>query len=187
MRADHVATSRLKAFSLIEVLVVLAVLATMAATVSISLSGVRNQATTENVIMRLSQFDQSMRTHARRFGEGQNLAIDLDRKRLMVNAINDSNESDSSSRSIGSGPTRTLALPNGYDIKRVITATSDIAYGKATIRYSSEGWTPIYALLLTDSTDATFWLVMNGFGGPVERLEATDTNEQSILGLIRDE
>jgi prepilin-type N-terminal cleavage/methylation domain-containing protein len=161
------------AFTLIEMLVVLALGAIMATIVTVSLTGSMRTARAEDAAGRIATYDRLAREHARRFGKAGSLVFDLDRATFTLVAA----EEDHDSRD---NVAAALHLPSGIRIGCVVAANGSIRNGQASIQCSSDGQTPSYAVDLTDGRGEHYWMVVAGLTGKAIRV----SNEQEIQDIF---
>jgi prepilin-type N-terminal cleavage/methylation domain-containing protein len=122
-----------RAFTLIETLAVIALLAILTAAAAVSLSGTRRAARAEDAADRLMAFDRATRDAARRVGRSSALRFELNRGRI--------------SRTDGDATPTPLAL-DGARVTRVIVRGESFGYGEVVVPFSDRGQSPSYAVLL---------------------------------------
>jgi type II secretion system protein H len=165
---------RLGAFTLIELMVVIALAALMATLVTVSLTGNLRAARAQDVAQSIATSDRLAREYARHFGRPVRLVFDLSQSTLPRAA---SDAGDSSHNSI-------LQLPSGVKIARLVTATTDTTAGQISIPCSGAGQTPSYALLLTSGRGDRHWTITAGLTG--QTTTASDENEvRDIFTALR--
>jgi prepilin-type N-terminal cleavage/methylation domain-containing protein len=143
-------------FTLIEMLVVIALAALMASIVAVSLTGSYRSASVEDAAGRIATYDRQAREHARRFGIPGRLVFDLGRGTVTRAAI----EGESMSETAG-----VLQLPTGVHIGRVVTAQGTAAGGQIAVPVSRDGQTASYAVCLTSMKGQEYWIVTAGLTG----------------------
>jgi len=162
---------RRRAFTLIELIVVVALAAIMATLVTVSLAGNLRAARASDVAQSIATSDRLAREYARRFDRPVTLVFDLSQSTLTRAGGDPSHNS-------------TLHLPAGLRIARLVTATTDTTSGQVTIPCSAAGQTPSYALLLTDGRGRQHWTITAGLTGQTST--ASDENEvRDIFTALR--
>jgi type II secretion system protein H len=157
----------LHGFTLIEMLVVIALAALMATVVIVSLAGSYRAARTEDVAGQIAMYDRLAREHARRFGLAGRLVFDLGRGTVTRAAVEG-----------GDAPVlqrAALHLPSAVRLSRVVTAGGAASGGEVSIACSRSGQTPSYAICLTGAKDEEYWVITAGLTG--KTLRARDERE----------
>jgi prepilin-type N-terminal cleavage/methylation domain-containing protein len=126
--------TRPRAFTLIEMLAAVALLAVLTAAVTVSLAGAARKARTEDVAEQFAAFERATRDAARRFERTPVLEFDLNRGTIR--------------RTDGERDAMPLHLAGGVRVKRLISGGRDVTYGDASVRFSALGQSPTYAVLL---------------------------------------
>ncbi len=144
--------------TLAELLVVLVIIGLVTGVAVVQMSGVTRQAKLEQTVGILVHVDSHLREHAIRFGVCGALRFDLSRGILR-----------SLPGSEGAG--RTQSLGNGVVIRRVMSATRDIAFGAMTVDYSCIGTTETYAVELESDGGDAVWVLFAGLSGQVTRFK----------------
>jgi len=162
------------AFTLIEMLVVLALSAILAAIVSVSLIGSYRTARADDVAGRIANYDRLAREYSRRFGRRVRVIFDLSRDTI-TRAPGE--ESENSRDNIGG----VLHLPSMFHLDRVVTVGGTVTNGQASITCSADGQTPSYAIRLTDAKGTHYWMVTAGLTG--KTLQVND--EQEVQDIFR--
>ena len=165
---------RQAAFTLIEMLVVLALSAILASIVAFSLTGSYRTATAEDVAGRIANYDRLAREYSRRFGRPVRLVFNLGRD-TVTRAPGETSEI--SRDNIGG----VLHLPSAFRLDRVATGGGTATSGQASINCSPDGQTPSYAVRLTDVRGTHHWMLMAGLTG--KTLQVRD--EQEIQDIFR--
>src|SRR5688500_13153204 len=111
------------AFTLIETLAVIALMAILAAGVAVSLAGAARAARLEDVAERFIAFDRTTRDAARQFGRTPALRFDLNRG--TVHRID------------GERDAAPLHLGGGVRVTRVISRGRHVGSGEVSVRFSS--------------------------------------------------
>lgn len=134
-------------------LVVIALMAVLATTVSLSLRGTARAARIEDVAGRVAAFDRSAREAARRFGRPLELRFDL--------------SAGTVERAGGSDQPAPLRLPAGFRVKAVALPGGTVGAGEVRVPVSVRGHTPSYAAHVEgrggDGDD--IWLMAAGLTG----------------------
>ena len=139
-------------FTLVEMLVVIALAALMASIVAVSLSGSYRSARVKDAAGRIAIYDRQTREYARRFGAPARLVFDMGR-----GTVTRANENEG----IGSS----LTLPTGVHIGRVLTAEGNAGSGQISVPVSRDGQTASYAVCLTNAKGEENWVVTAGLTG----------------------
>ena len=165
-----------KAFTLIELVAVLAIVALLTAGVSLSLRGALRDAHAEDAASRLVAFDALARQEARRLNRPSELHIDPHDGRVWRREV---------SASGGDHETGVaLVLPPGVAIDEVFTARGrSRATETITIACSASGRTASYAILLSGPGERRRWIMFAGLTGQ-SRLIEHDRNVQDIFGVL---
>ncbi len=187
-----------RAFTLIEVMAVVALIGLLAAATAWSLAGQAQQATYDDVIDRLSHADHTARVSAQRLGPSS-LCFDLDGQRVRVH----SPQSRDGKPEAG----HTMQLPPGFRIEQVawvdtttrpsrlagLWSTVTETNGLIELPVSSEGLSRTYAVQLvgpkivednakgSGETEQTTWLLVSGLTGQV----TIEDEEKAIHNLLR--
>ena len=161
------------AFTFLEVLAVVALLAVLSGGLMWAMAGDMSRASKEDAIQKLTHADRTARLAARRLGVSFALCIDLDRQRLWREPIDDADHPRSTPVAIGSG----------YRIDRVMLPGNVHETGRVSIPVSTEGRSVTYAVRLappaasmdaTDTPSEPVWLVIAGLTGEVTRGDEDD-------------
>jgi len=153
---------RRRAFSLIELSVVLVILAIAAAAVALNARARMRRATLDDAVGALGRYDGATRAAARRQDRPIALLMDLSAGR--VNRVSpDGDEIDAAP----------LMLPGGVRIARVLVGDRCIDYGEAAIRINTLGLSRSYAVLLDDGNNRR-WLLAAGLTGRIVEIEDED-------------
>ena len=143
---------RRSAFTLIETLAVIALLAVLTAAVTVSLSGATRAARVEDVAERLVAFDRTTRDVARRFARTPALRFELNRGTVR--------------RTDGEREPTPFALGGGAGVRvtRVVVGGETVGYGEVSVPFSERGQSPSYAVLLSGSSGER-WVAFAGLTG----------------------
>jgi prepilin-type N-terminal cleavage/methylation domain-containing protein len=142
-----------RAFTLIETLAVIALLAIITAAVAVSLSGARRSADLDGVAERLIAYDRGTRDIARRFGKQPSLRFELNRGTLQRLIDTDA-----------SGNRVTPLAIGGARVAKLIVRGESVGYGEASVPFSDGGRSPSYAVLLTNKAGQR-WVAFAGLTG----------------------
>jgi prepilin-type N-terminal cleavage/methylation domain-containing protein len=162
------------AFTLIEMLVVLALAAILGAIVTVSLFGSFRTARAEDVAGRIAEYDQLAREYCRRFGKPGRLVFDLGRGTVTRSA----EDAGELSRDTGGAP---LHLPAGFRFRGMFTAGAATTGGQASISCSADGQTPSYAIGLADAGGGQYWMGTAGLTGRMIKVR----DEQEVRDIFR--
>jgi prepilin-type N-terminal cleavage/methylation domain-containing protein len=144
---------RSRAFTLIETLAVIALLAIITAAVAVSLSGARRSADLDGVAERFVAYDRGTRDIARRFGGQPSLRFELNQ-----GTARRVDEVDASANRA-----TPLAL-GGARVAKLIVRGESVGYGEASVPFSDGGRSPSYAVLLTNKSGQR-WVAFAGLTG----------------------
>jgi len=152
-----------RAFTLIELTVVLLILAIAAAAVALNTRRPLAAARMGDVIGQVEHFDHLTRTAAREQGRAMYMIVDLTAGELRL--------TDAEGKSLAMTP---LRLPEGFRI-RALHVRDSVAYsGRTAISCSRQGAMPTYAMLI-ESASRKQWLAFAGITSQMIELE--DENE----------
>ena len=161
------------AFTLLEMLVTLALMALLATVVTISLAGPWRAARAQDAADELLHYDRGTREWCRRFAIQGAIVFDLDRATVRRAA---------EPREGGSGPgaqPAKLHLPGAFRIARVVSRGRSHAAGEAVLQCSARGQTPSYAVLLSGPGGQQQWVVVAGLTG--KAMTAGDEREVEAI------
>jgi prepilin-type N-terminal cleavage/methylation domain-containing protein len=158
-----------RAFTLIELTAVLAIIAIILGIVAVSLRAPYQRARLQEAVERMAFADRQMRSHARGHFHPCQLAIDLDRSAL---EIIDSRERDA--------PRRAFTLGGGIRIGHVVSGTGSVEQGDTHIACSSNGLTETYAIRLQGAGRTQHWLLFAGVTGQMTEMN----DEEEVLSLF---
>jgi len=153
-----------KAFSLIELTVVLAILAIAAAVAAFKVAGPMHSAQTRDVIDQVVRLDHLARAHAREHDQPARIVVGAADRQLRRTAA-------AGDRTIGTP----LELPAGFLITDCLIGGQSVSGGSASVSVSAAGLTPSYALLLEGPGGRKQWVLLAGLTG--EAMELDDGNE----------
>ena len=115
------------AFTLVELMVVLLLMAILTAGVSMSLTGAVRNVQLEDLLDHIASYDGLMREHARRFDRPLQLVIDVDAGRIAWEPV--------TGETSGANP---LVLPRGFEVKRVVLAGNLMHGGEVAVQCSGK-------------------------------------------------
>ena len=161
---------RSNGMTFIEIVVVVAIIALLAAAVSIRASGWFTSTRFQSVTGQMIYIDSLARQYTRRSGQRVELIFDLSAGEM--HRQEPVNESDLRAHR--------FQLPRGYAIKQIQTAYDRVRSGQATIPCSTLGQTPTYAIQLSGPNQRQQWVVIVGLTGQVVELD----NDQAVNNLF---
>ncbi len=158
-----------RAFTLVEVMVVVLLMGLLAGAVALSLGGDVADSVRGNVVGRIAETDHLARLAARRMGGRTELQIDLDEQLLRyVSRVGEADEHGS----------HAVRLADAHVVDRVLmggsstSAIREIEKGTVHIAMSENGHSASYALRVSTRSDGhRTWLVFAGLTGQVTVLE----------------
>jgi prepilin-type N-terminal cleavage/methylation domain-containing protein len=151
------------AFTLIELIACVAIMAILAAAAALSLRGHRGDATMPTAMQIVRFADTQARQRGLHSDAFVELRIDFARPNTLV---------------LGTGPASSeFQLPDGFRIARVRVAAASRDTGEVSIRASSHGWTPAYAVQITDGARAQ-WLAFTDLIGEPHTFDDDQMFEQ---------
>ena len=166
------------AFTLIEMLVVLALGAVMATIVVVGLGGSYRAARLEDVAGRVANYDRLTREYARRFGRAEQLVFDLGAGTIGRGPADDGETSDPRENGV-------LHLPAGMIVRVVTAAEGAVSGGRAAVNCSTDGQTPTYAVCLKGVKGDEYWMLTVGLTGQTLRMK-DEREVQDIFRLLAD-
>ena len=152
-------------FTLIEMVLVIALTAILATAVTLSLTGPRRAAQARDVAEGVAHYDRLAREWSRRFGRPTRLTFHLNRG-MVSRAVADGEAAGAEEDSAVDRPAA-LQLAGGYRIDRVVLAGRSASAGEVSVPCSTGGQTPSYAVLLAGPGGQRQWLVVAGLSGNV--------------------
>ena len=145
-----------RAFTLIEIMMAVLLMALLASAAAMSFSEPLRAARAKDAIELVRFFDESSRQAARRFGRPIRLSFDLSANKI--------------ARMAGEQKLYEATLPHGCRIRQIRTAARRAADGEIDIPCSPRGVTRTYGVHLTGSgVDA--WMLISGFSGEVSLIK----------------
>lgn len=150
-----------RAFTLIELTLVLLILGIVAAAVGLNWHGPARTARFKDAVAQVAEFDRLSRAYARQNDKPLRMVLDAEGKHL--------ERIDANGEPLG------MPLELGSDVQtgKLVVAGDNGATAK-TVPYSSHGFTPSYAMLLEGPAERKTWLVVAGLTGLT--LETDDDN-----------
>lgn len=143
-----------RAFTLVELTVVLLLMAVLAGVVAVSFAASVRTARLEDVIRQIESFDHLARDEAVRFDRPVARAFRVSQGALV--------RLDPAAQDEG---TVIWRLGSTVRIDRVMVEGDGAADRDATVRYSRLGYSPTYAVQLSDTKGNRRWLVVAGLSG----------------------
>ena len=159
---------RRRAFTLIEIMAVMLILALLSAAAAWSFSRPLARARTFEAIELVASFDASSRLAARRFGRSVEMRFDLTGGML--------------ERLEGGDVAYRGTLPQGFSIEQLRTAERVHDVGDVTIACSRLSLSPSYAVKLVGPAGVQRWLVVAGLSGRVTAAR-DEADVDAILNL----
>ena len=151
---------RTRAFTMIELAVVLMIVAISAAVVTLRIDGPMHRAQMEDVVGRVAQFDRLTREYARQHDRALRLVVHVgDREIRRTNARELEN--------LGAS----LILPGGFRIEQMRLRGEVAADRRSSLACSRHGLTPTYALQLRGPGGELRWIVFAGLTGELIDVE----------------
>ncbi len=161
-----------RAFTLVELLAVLLLMALLATAVTLSLKGVLRDAELRNAASQLIQFDRLAREQARRSNRPSQLHFEPQARRVRSVDVR-------TQKAQG----RELQLPAGVSIEQVRTAWQARDDIDVVVPCSARGQTGSYAVLLRGAGQRRLWLVVTGLSGTTETERDDHTVNQTFALL----
>lgn len=152
-----------RAFSLIEITVVILVLAVIAGAVTLRMAASVQRARMDDVIGRIEQFDRLARVHTREHDRPLRLVVDMTAGTFQRTDARGSDE-----------PCPPLVLPDGYRIARLLVKAHAATSGSVSITCSRLGLTPSYALGIEGPAGQRKWLLVTGLSGRFVECESEE-------------
>jgi type II secretory pathway pseudopilin PulG len=162
------AIRRRRAFTLIEAIVVVTLMALLTVAVTVSLRSAGRAARIEDVADAYAAFDRTTREAARRFGRTPEIRFELNRGN--VRRVDEERD-----------PV-TLALRGGFRVTRVVVRGRDARSGEIAVPVSARGQTPSYAVLLA-GPGGERWVMFAGLTGQPSVIQ-NERDVQDILSAV---
>jgi prepilin-type N-terminal cleavage/methylation domain-containing protein len=164
------------AFTLLEMLIVVALASILATVTAVSFAGAYRSARARDVADQVARYDRLAREASRRFGRPGRLTFDLDQGVVSrTPAAGTAPEGDEPSGDRGGTTPAALHLPAGFRIARLVSARTTATAGRVSLPCSTRGQTPSYALSIVGPKGDGSWLIVAGLTGKVQ--SAIDANE----------
>lgn len=163
---------RRRAFSLIEVTLVILILAITAGAVALGIRSPIHRMGLAQCVDEIALFDRLTRTYAREQDRPVRLMVDLDGGRLR-------RTDEQAVQELG----QALVLPSGYRLARLLVADRTIGSGGASLTVSALGLGPTYALLVEGPGSRRQWILVAGLTGQVREC-GSDEEVRSILEAL---
>jgi prepilin-type N-terminal cleavage/methylation domain-containing protein len=149
-----------RAFTLLEMLVTVALAAIIAAVAAVSLAGAHRAARSEDVADQVAHYDRLAREWSRRFGRAGLLTFDLDQG-VVARGPASENAGD------GESPPAELHLPSGFHIAKLVSARASATSGRVALTCSTRGQMPSYAVSIAGPKGQVQWIIVAGLTGNV--------------------
>ena len=162
---------RHRAFTLIEMIVVIVLIGLLSAAVVMSFARPVRQVRARDAVEMVRALDESMRAQARRSGQTAQIVIDLSARTL--------------ARRDGAGNVAfEAALPNGIEIDRFRNGDEDLSSAEAVVSCSPLGLTRTYAVHLA-GPGLDQWLMFAGLSGDATLIQDEATLDSIFLAQSR--
>ena len=162
---QHRKTRYCRAFTLLEVLVVVVVMALIATSATFSFRKPMQNAAQADAIQQLRDMDLTTRQAAMRFNRPMQISFDLAEQNV--------------SRVENSFPTRTIHLPRGIRLTELRTAALRIFDSQHSVNISESGIGSTYAVHLTGN-QFDRWILFSGMTGEM----SGDIHEQNLDNIF---
>ena len=157
-----------RAFTLLEMLVTVALAALIAAVAAVSFAGTYCAARSQDVADQMAHYDRLAREWSRRFGRASQITFDLDQGIIARGPASENANADRS-------PPAELHLTGGSRIARLVSARGSATSGRVSLPCSTRGQMPSYAVLISGPKGQEQWIIVAGLTGNVR--PAQDANE----------
>ncbi len=164
---------RAKAFTLLEVTVVVLILALVSAAATLHVRGRMESANLQDVVGQVRSFDRLTRS----FSREQDRAL-----RVMVSSGRLRRVDESGLKDIGTA----LELPEGFAVAEVRVAGKLPANADTVVGCSRLGLTPSYAVKIAARSGAARWVLFAGLSGEAREIE-DEREVQDILSAARND
>ena len=158
------------AFTLIETLIVLLILALLSTAVTLSLAGPLRKARAGEALAKVEEAVTTSRAHAIRFARETRLTIDLEQSTL--------------SHQVSRNESRPFPLPSPYRISDVRTTERQHTSGTVPLVISPSGAFATFALRV-EGPDFEQWLLVSGLTGEISRVPDESTVQSIFRTLSR--
>jgi prepilin-type N-terminal cleavage/methylation domain-containing protein len=149
-----------RAFTLLEMLVTVALAAVVASVAAVSFAGTHRAARSADVADQVAHYDRLAREWSRRFGRPGQLAFDLDQGVMARGPASENAGKDEN-------PPAELRLPGGFHIARVVSSRVSASSGRVSLPCSTRGQTPSYAVSISGPKSEVQWIIVAGLTGNV--------------------
>lgn len=149
------------AFTLVEMMVVLLIMAILSAGVCLSLAGPERQARVEDIVGQIQHYDAMARTQARQSNRPLRLVVNISRNRIDCLPFE------------GEPISQPLALPDHIRIKRILLQDRQVlsGTGEVALTCSTLGVTPSYGLTLEEAAGGRHVIFFLGLTGQMLRVD----------------
>lgn len=160
-------------FTLVELIIVVAIIGMLTGVVAVRLRGPYRQARFEDVLQRVAVLDGQVRSYTQRFGKPQQLMVDMQNDVLYT-------------RNPGGGRGLSFreTVAGSADVDRVLLPEGPVGGGTATINFSEDGQARSYAVSFRLGKQQV-WLLFSGVTGQVTQLDG-ETDVREIFQLLAD-
>ncbi len=162
-----------RGFTLLELLVVVALLALVTATVTMRLGHTMGPAALGQAVSEWEFADQQLRVKASRSGKPVALGVEIGTNRLECEFDKDM-------------PPAARSLGSHVRLTKYLSSTEEISYGPLAIRYTDRGASRTYAVELTGGRRLRRWLVVAGITGQITEV-ADEKAAREILQVLSPE
>ncbi len=152
-----------RAFSLVEIMAVLMVMAVVAGAVTLRLEGPLKRASMRELVDSVAGFDRLTRVWARQQGRPVTIVIDMAGGELSRVAL----DNRDGTTAVGSA----LVLPERFRVTEVRTALGRNQGGRMEIPCSRRGLSASYALCLQDDRGTRQWILFAGLTGQMIQVD----------------
>lgn len=158
------------AFTLIELLAVIVLLGIISTAAALTFRSSIQSASSTDAVAQIKYLDSTARQRAQRFNQPVELIFDLTNSTLSRREGSKRNDESF-----------TAALPRGFAIDQINIAGNSIFNGEASVRCSTTGLTPSYAIhLIGPNFDQ--WLLFAGLSGQMTLIN----DEETIQDILAD-
>lgn len=165
-------TKRPRAFTLIEIVAVLAIMSMLMATAIVSFRGACRSARAQYALETIAQADAVTRERAARFGRTAELEIDIDRSVLVTTTMDDEGETFNQPTPL-----------TGVAIERVMVGNRQRGSGRVAVPFSAIGTSPTYAMRVKGANGESRWLMFCGATGQ-ETIFENDRDIETLLAQV---
>lgn len=159
-------------FTLIELMVVVAIIGLITATVTVRFSASVRRAKLEWAIGRMTTTESGLRNQTARHARGGRLSLELGTGQLRRSFRGREQA------------TTTIDLGSGVELVSFLSKTRDVKSGRVVVDYSQQGTTETFAVEIETQGDDSTWLLFAGLTGQITRLEEERHVEQ-LLQTVR--